>query len=264
MLAGILFDDRGYPMTPKHCRTRKLYYRYYTSQAIIGGTPHLAGSLPNIPAHEIERLVQAEIVKFFKDEKQLQPWLQGENLQSQKILLQAAQNLGWENADEERLFLKSIIRRIELSDKAIKIELCGNALIPAIRGELGGRPGKDDSQQIILTRPVKLAATNNGSKVIIGSTAAGRNAQLVKAIVRSFLWNEQLISGEKRTIREIADQEKISSPTYVSKVIHLRFLAPDIIESIIEGTQPVDWTVEKLFAIKTSDWQSQRQILGLI
>ncbi len=264
MLAGILFDDRGHPMTPKHCRTHKLYYRYYTSQAIIGGTPHLAGSLPNIPAHEIERLVQAEIVKFFKDEKQLQPWLQGENIQSQKILLQAAQNLGWENADEERLFLKSIIRRIELSDKAIKIELCGNALIPALRGELTGKPGKDDSQQIILTRPVKLAATNNGSKVIIGSTASGRNEQLVKAIVRSFLWNEQLISGEKRTIREIADQEKISSPTYVSKVIHLRFLAPDIIESIIEGTQPVDWTVEKLFAIKTSDWQSQRQILGLI
>ena len=137
-------------------------------------------------------------------------------------------------------------------------------MIPALRGELSGKPGKDDSQQIILTRAVKLAATNNGSKVIIGSTASGKNTQLVKAVVRSFLWNEQLMSGEKRTIREIADQEKISSPTYVSKVIHLRFLAPDIIESIVEGTQPVDWTVEKLFAIKTSDWQSQRVALGLI
>lgn len=150
-------------------------------------------------------------MKFFKDEKQLQPWLQAENIQSQKILLQAAQNLGWENADEERLFLKSIICRIELSDKAIKIELCGNAIVPALRSELSGKPDKDNAQPIILNRAIKLAATNNGSKVI-----------------------------------------------------HLCFPAPDIIESIVEGTQPVDWTVEKLFAIKTSDWQSQRKILGLI
>ena len=56
----------------------------------------------------------------------------------------------------------------------------------------------------------------------------------------------------------------IRAASYVSKVIHLRFIAPDIIELIIEGTQPVDWTVEKLFAIKTSDWQSQRQMLGVV
>jgi site-specific DNA recombinase len=156
MLAGILFDDRGHPMSPKHCRTRKLYYRYYTSQAIISGYPHQAGSLPNIPAHEIERLVQVEIVKFFKDEQQLQPWLQNENIQSQTILLETAQNLSWENTDQERLFLKLIIRRIELSDKAIKIELCGNALIPALRGELNGKPNKDASQPITLMCAVKL------------------------------------------------------------------------------------------------------------
>jgi hypothetical protein len=44
----------------------------------------------------------------------------------------------------------------------------------------------------------------------------------------------------------------------------LRFLAPNIIESILDGTHPADWTVEKLFAIKSTDWQDQRKALGLI
>lgn len=43
----------------------------------------------------------------------------------------------------------------------------------------------------------------------------------------------------------------------------LRFLAPDIIKSILDGTHPADWTVEKLFAINSTNWQDQRKALGL-
>jgi hypothetical protein len=46
--------------------------------------------------------------------------------------------------------------------------------------------------------------------------------------------------------------------------MHLRFLATDIIESILDGTHPADWTVEKLFAIKSTNWQDQRKAIGLI
>jgi hypothetical protein len=94
--------------------------------------------------------------------------------------------------------------------------------------------------------------------------ASGKNTQLLKAIARSFLWNEQLLSGEKRTMQDIATGESISSTTYIARVMRLRFLAPDIIESILEGTQPADWTVEKLFAIQSTNWQEQRIALGLI
>lgn len=153
---------------------------------------------------------------------------------------------------------------MELSDKSITIELCSNALIPALRGELNGKPHAEAAQSILITRPVKLAATNNGSKVVVGSMACGRNPQLLKAITRSFLWNEQLLSGEKCTMQDIATGESISSSTYITRVMRLRFLAPDIIESILEGTQPADWTVENLFAVKSTNWQEQRSALGLV
>ncbi len=117
--------------------------------------------------------------------------------------------------------------------------------------------------KILIAREVKLAPTRDGSKVVVGSSTSSKNMQLVKAITRSFLWNEQLLSGEKRTVRELGLQENIKTPSYVTKVMHLRFLAPDIIESILDGTHPADWTVEKLFAVDSTNWPEQRKALGL-
>jgi site-specific DNA recombinase len=262
MLTGRLFDDRGHPMSPKHSRTRRLYYRYYTSQAIIKGTPHEAGSLPNIPAHEIERLVQAEVQKFLKDGQRMQPILKEEPIKTQQHLLKTAAELTWQTSDEARLFVKSVVHRVELSDHDIKIELCGESVIRALKGEMHAKP-IGTKNKILIARDVKLAPTRDGSKVVVGSSASGKNMQLIKAVTRSFLWNEQLLSGEKRTVRELGLQENIKAPSYVTKVMHLRFLAPDIIESILDGTHPADWTVEKLFAINSTNWPEQRKALSL-
>lgn len=46
--------------------------------------------------------------------------------------------------------------------------------------------------------------------------------------------------------------------------MRLRFLAPDIIESILHGTHPAEWTVGKIFKIETPVWHEQRQQLNLI
>lgn len=262
MLTGRLFDDRGHPMSPKHSRTRRLYYRYYTSQAVIKGTPHEAGSLPNIPAHEIERLVQAEIEKFLKNGQRMQPLLKEEVIQIQQHLLKSASELAWQTSDDARLFIKSVVHRVEVSDHNVKIEICGESVIQALKGEMHAKP-IGTKNKILIAREVKLAPTRDGSKVVVGSEASGKNMQLIKAITRSFLWNEQLLSGEKRTVRELGLQENIKTPSYVTKVMHLRFLAPDIIESIIDGTHPADWTVEKLFAINSTNWPEQRKALGL-
>jgi len=65
-----------------------------------------------------------------------------------------------------------------------------------------------------------------------------------------------------RNMAEIALRESVNK-SYVSRVINLTFLTPDIIESIIAGHQPVDFNVEKL--TKRTDlpleWAQQHQIL---
>jgi hypothetical protein len=68
---------------------------------------------------------------------------------------------------------------------------------------------------------------------------------LVKAMVRGRKWFEQLASGRVGSLAEIAEAEGVSD-RYVGHLIPLAFLAPDIVATILSGTQPVDLTTETL------------------
>ena len=57
LLMGRIFDDRGNPMRTSHARKSGIRYRYYVSSALVDGRPEEAGSIPRVPAAEIETLV---------------------------------------------------------------------------------------------------------------------------------------------------------------------------------------------------------------
>ena len=62
---------------------------------------------------------------------------------------------------------------------------------------------------------------------------------------------------------DIARREKVTD-SYVSRIVNLGFLAPDIITAILEGTAPAELTANRLQSLRDLplDWPSQRQILG--
>jgi hypothetical protein len=59
---------------------------------------------------------------------------------------------------------------------------------------------------------------------------------LVKAIARAYRWQKMLEAGRYATIKEIAKAEKIN-PSYVSRVLRLTLLAPDLVEALVHGQQ---------------------------
>jgi len=71
------------------------------------------------------------------------------------------------------------------------------------------------------------------------------------------------VSGRARSIAEIAKAEGVTV-RYVGRLLPLAFLAPDIVESVLAGTQPVHLTTELL--TKRVDlpvaWAEQRTHLG--
>ena len=75
---------------------------------------------------------------------------------------------------------------------------------------------------------------------------------------------ETLVSGRVRSVAELATVEGISD-RYVSSLLPLAFLAPDIVEAIAAGRQPPELTAHRL--IRTVDlpiaWPAQKQLLGL-
>ena len=79
---------------------------------------------------------------------------------------------------------------------------------------------------------------------------------LVKALARAFRWKRMLESGEFATIVELAEREGIAAP-YLTRVLRLTLLAPDIIETILDGQQGPRTTLEALRDPFPANWQLQ-------
>ncbi len=86
---------------------------------------------------------------------------------------------------------------------------------------------------------------------------------LISLIAKAHRWLEKLGSGEIVSITDLATQENLDR-NEISRFLPLAFLAPDIIEAILAGTQPVDLTIKKLrrMAALPDAWEDQRSLLG--
>jgi site-specific DNA recombinase len=60
---------------------------------------------------------------------------------------------------------------------------------------------------------------------------------LIRAIARAHAWVDQIVKGEAHNQRAIAASIGVNE-RYVSKILPLAFLAPDITEMILEGRHP--------------------------
>ncbi|MBB3896961.1 hypothetical protein GGQ83_000387 [Roseococcus suduntuyensis] len=90
-----------------------------------------------------------------------------------------------------------------------------------------------------------------------GSSAA--DTTLVKALARAFRWRRMMEAGRYGTINELATAEKINS-SYVSRMLRLTLLAPDIVEAILDGRQPEGMTLPGLMELFPVEWERQRPI----
>jgi hypothetical protein len=79
---------------------------------------------------------------------------------------------------------------------------------------------------------------------------------LVKALARAFRWKRMLESGQFTTISDLAKHEEIAAP-YLTRLIRLTLLAPDIIDAILSGQHGMEVTLETLREPFPEDWQMQ-------
>lgn len=66
-----------------------------------------------------------------------------------------------------------------------------------------------------------------------------------------------LQEGDYQALKEIADAENIN-PSYVSRLLRMTLLAPDIVEAILAGRQPVGLTMAKAIQPFPAEWERQR------
>ena len=92
------------------------------------------------------------------------------------------------------------------------------------------------------------------------SPAPRVDGALVKAVVRAHRWRHMLESGEYSSSAELAKTEKVND-SYLSRILRLTLIAPDIIEAILAGRQPRTLQLDDLLKPLPAAWERQHSEL---
>jgi hypothetical protein len=92
------------------------------------------------------------------------------------------------------------------------------------------------------------------------SSAPRVDTALVKAMIRAHRWRQLLESGEYSSSAELAKAEKVND-SYLSRILRLTLIAPDITEAILAGRQPSTLQLDDLLKPLPATWVLQHSAL---
>ncbi len=256
LLAGLLFDNNGRAFSPDYAVKKGRRYRYYVSKRLDHDGYHDKQTL-RLPAPKLEDAVRQTVIRALKYPKNLVDnlKLESETACSAKSILTAASNLAEDLAKSDqvttRRLLDDLVRRIVVTDDNITIELSSAVF-------------DGSSRSIILRESLAVCRRGVEAKIVLPSNNTPRvDRRLVDLIVDARRWLQSLANGTALSIRQLAALEG-RSENDITRFLQLAFLAPDIVEAILNGQQPVGLTAEKLKRLPSlpHDWVEQRRILG--
>jgi site-specific DNA recombinase len=265
-LIGKLFDETGERLTPSHAVKGARRYRYYVSQCLVSGTASQAPQGWRLPALEIERIVASEVVKMLGDRSTIAAVLRKAGVDTRFVpaALETAEALCPKLRSEldRGQMLASLVERVELRQDAVALTItlapiASDAKMLEAAGEL----------RIKRSAPLRIRRRGVEMKLIIdGPGEPGQvDPILLKTIARAHHWFDSLATQQVKSGAELARREGVND-RYIRSLMHLAFLAPQVVEAIVEGHQPADLTAKAL--VTRIDlplaWQDQMQALGII
>ncbi len=285
LLAGLIVDDAGAPLTPTHANKKGRRYRYYVSRTLVAGpnaepAASTADRAPRksdanmdtwrLPANEIETLVIEAVYALLIDQSRLMDQLGLGRLRPDALdaalaaSAQLADALKDATGHEQRDLLQAIVERVEIGSERVIVDM--NMI--AIWAELGAQDMRVDPEardpQLQLTIPIRLARRGSELKLVMADRPeTNRDRNLIGRMAKGYLWFEELRTGAASSLAAIAEREGITVPM-VRRACDLAFLSTDMIEAILAGEQPIDINTEafKVAYPLPIGWEEQRRVLG--
>ncbi|MCP5405551.1 MAG: recombinase family protein [Pseudomonadaceae bacterium] len=263
LLAGKLVDALGNPMSPGHAHKHGRRYRYYISQGILQGKNLPDGVLARIPASEIESLVLRFSHQLLQNDDLVSQILENNSL----FLRRESQRLAAEwnkQTSQHHTLIRTLISLVKITNTSVTLHISRQGMRAILEGQYHTtQPAKDDFSQLI---PIKLKPVEGGATHILtdGHLSKPRepNPELVRAIAHGHVANRMLKEGQ--TQNAIATQLGIAE-RQVRRVLPFGLLAPDIVTSILDGTQPPALSITLLSGIAIHhDWPTQRARLATL
>ena len=187
----------------------------------------------------------------------------------QRRLIARAAEIGksWPELPEtrQRAFFTALIERIDIGANQIDIHIRPTRLAALLDLAAASSATDDDAQ--ILSVPVKLRRSGREIKMRIDGTdpfaTAKPDARLIKLLIKARRFNAALVRSDGVPFAALAEREGVS-PSYFTRLVRLSYLAPDIIQAILDGRHPRNLTPDKLLAHSRLPlaWHDQRTALG--
>jgi hypothetical protein len=171
-----------------------------------------------------------------------------------------------------RPMLMAVLNRVEIKPDCVEINVRRSCLIDLLSKDSidsviqGDRPEQDANDILTLKIPARLQRVGREMKMLVENSDNQKKADpaLLRIIARAHDLHERLMQTNDLTLHAIASQEHVT-PGYISRLLRLPSLAPDIITAIVNGKNPPQLTAKKLMRIALElpvDWTEQRKLLG--
>ncbi len=239
LLTGLIFDARGNLMSPTYSVRGGKRYRYYVSRLLVRGG-RKEGSRCRVGAEQLDRLVGEAL---------------GKQLSVPELLSEAASG-SWSAAT--RTLVRDNIERIVVGRGEIEIVWKATRISSA-----SGETGEGCDTPKVYRAPLPAPQLRARKEIVVPGEPTPRrvNHGLILAVARAKIWMQGLRDGRYQDTAEIAQQFRLND-AHVRRLLRFGYLAPDIVEAIVEGRQPRALIVRQLLQGIPCAWADQRTVFG--
>ena len=277
MLVGLLQDTAGKRFSPSHTVKNGKRYRYYVLQSRAKDSDRQSKSI-RLPAYDIERQVSLRLQSFLRSTNEVMKGLtvHGDHPELTQRLITAAKKKAeeWPTASPSavRDFVRKVVRRVvvdtdkiemETSRSEFRISFTDSQIGTSSRAAVQRQEASSDDI-IRLTVEARLKRCGGEMRLVIipDSSRLQEITPILKAVVRAHTWREGVLAGEVPN-RIVAAKRLNLNEEYLRRVLGCAFIAPDILEAILDGRHSSDLTVKALSRRSLPlDWAEQRTQFG--
>jgi DNA invertase Pin-like site-specific DNA recombinase len=277
LLVGLLQDVAGNRFRPSHTVKNGRRYRYYFLET---PDPKFGGQCKalRLPAYDVERQFSTRLQSFLQSPREVMEGLvlPDDNPVVTQLLIEGCKNLAAELSTASPAavedFVKNVVRRIIVHADKLDVVASRSALrawitkdksngsfqIPVQRREVN----VDDL--LHLSAEVRLRRFGGEMRLVTepDSPASQPIEPLAKAIARAYSWRTAVLAGESVERTVLAKRLGLNEQ-YLRRILGCAFLAPDIVEAILDGQFPAKLSVKRLCRLRLSlGWAEQRAQLG--
>ena len=226
LLAGMIRDEHGRPMSPAHTRNHGRRYR------LLPTVPMMTATLPRLPAGELDAAVKGALKPLLADPHQARAL--GAHLPpaQQQVLASASGSLAAEldasSVTEIQTIFHQFRLRVVISQHDVEATVSSEALLR----HLSFDGGDDAALRLPIAAWPKSWGHEARLRLDAPSTKAKGDANLIQMIARGFAARDELLAMTEDDVR-MTPRTRIR---HLQRYARLAYLASDIIRTILDGS----------------------------